>query len=133
MPVFDVTGKIRGKARARITRFGTYTPKTSKDYETLIKGCFVANNGTYTEKPVNVGIIAYFQYPKSYTKKKKAETPIPMKKPDIDNIAKSVLDALNGVAYKDDAQVVSLNVSKYWTQGEERLRVYVFETSEKEE
>ena len=36
----------------------------------------------------------------------------PTKKPDIDNIIKAVLDALNGVAYKDDTQVVQVMATK---------------------
>ncbi|MDF2537449.1 MAG: Holliday junction resolvase [Herbinix sp.] len=38
----------------------------------------------------------------------------PTKKPDIDNIAKVILDALNGIAYKDDTQVVTLEVRKFY-------------------
>lgn len=39
------------------------------------------------------------------------------KKPDCDNLAKSVLDALNGIAYNDDSQITSLHVVKeYGTQ-----------------
>jgi Holliday junction resolvase RusA-like endonuclease len=41
-----------------------------------------------------------------------------MKKPDIDNVAKCFLDAMNGIVYKDDSQVVSLHVTKeYGTVG----------------
>lgn len=38
----------------------------------------------------------------------------PTMKPDNDNIAKSVLDALNGLAYVDDKQIVELKVNKYY-------------------
>ena len=40
----------------------------------------------------------------------------PTTKPDTDNIAKSILDSLNGIAYKDDKQIVSLKVDKYYTE-----------------
>ena len=40
----------------------------------------------------------------------------PVKKPDVDNIAKAVFDSLNGIAYKDDAQVVELSMSKYYAE-----------------
>ena len=39
----------------------------------------------------------------------------PTKKPDLDNIAKAVLDSLNGIAYKDDSQIVSMVVSKKYS------------------
>ena len=40
----------------------------------------------------------------------------PTKKPDLDNIAKIVLDSLNGLAYKDDSQVVSLRIDKFYAE-----------------
>jgi Holliday junction resolvase RusA-like endonuclease len=39
---------------------------------------------------------------------------LPMVKPDTDNIAKGVLDSLNGIAYQDDKQVVELKVNKFY-------------------
>jgi Holliday junction resolvase RusA-like endonuclease len=68
--------------------------------------------------PLKATIEAYHTIPKSKSKKTKEEMREnlirPTKKADADNIAKSVLDALNGVAYKDDSSVVELTVSKYW-------------------
>jgi len=40
----------------------------------------------------------------------------PTIKPDTDNIAKSILDSLNGIAYKDDKQVVMLTVEKWYAE-----------------
>ena len=37
-------------------------------------------------------------------------------KPDTDNIAKSILDSLNGIAYLDDKQVIKLVVEKYYAE-----------------
>lgn len=71
-----------------------------------------------TEKPVRVYIQANFKAPKSWSKRKKAQAALgmyrPTKKPDADNIAKAICDALNGVAYKDDKQIVELKVEKYY-------------------
>ena len=39
----------------------------------------------------------------------------PTVKPDWDNIGKIISDALNGIAYKDDAQVVSCTVEKRYS------------------
>lgn len=41
---------------------------------------------------------------------------MPAKKPDIDNIAKAVLDALNSVAYRDDTQIVELQIRKQYSE-----------------
>ncbi|WP_460268332.1 RusA family crossover junction endodeoxyribonuclease [Clostridium sp. CTA-17] len=45
----------------------------------------------------------------------------PTKKPDVDNIAKIILDSLNGVAYKDDSQIVDLRIIKSYTEETERV------------
>ena len=63
-------------------------------------------------------IEAYYPMPKAFSKKKREMARLrqirPTKKPDCDNIAKSVLDALNGVVYYDDSQVVELVVKKFY-------------------
>jgi Holliday junction resolvase RusA-like endonuclease len=67
------------------------------------------------ETPVAVYIYINHAIPASYSKKRKEaclsrlERP---KKPDLDNVAKGYLDAMNGIVYKDDVQVVSLHVTK---------------------
>jgi Holliday junction resolvase RusA-like endonuclease len=48
----------------------------------------------------------------------------PTTKPDTDNIAKICLDALNGIAYHDDAQIVELQVSKLYSD-EPRVVVWL--------
>lgn len=72
------------------------------------------------DAPLEVHIIAYYEIPKSTSKKKKQEMLEdkirPTIKPDTDNIAKSILDSLNGIAYKDDKQVVDLRVRKQYAE-----------------
>lgn len=120
---FRVEGKPVGKARPRFARMGdgvkTYTPKTTRDYERMIGEGFLSQGGTVFEhKYLSVRITAYFPIPKSTRKAERLlmETGyVPYdKKPDCDNLAKSVLDGLNGVAWIDDKQVVSLKVKKYY-------------------
>ena len=69
-----------------------------------------------SERPLKVSITFVFSPPKSYTKKKlKAIEEGVMyytKKPDLDNLAKTILDAYNNVVYKDDSQVVTLSLNK---------------------
>ena len=117
MEKFEVIGNIVGKGRPRFTRIGgyvrTYTPKKTHDYESLIKEAYPG--GIY-EGALKITINAFFMIPKSYTKKRSAELPGKpyMMKPDIDNIAKSVLDGLNGVAWSDDTQVVEMSITKHY-------------------
>ena len=55
----------------------------------------------------------------------------PCKKPDIDNIAKVILDALNDVAYHDDTQVVSLSMQKKYSR-EAKVEVEIYPVLETE-
>ena len=64
--------------------------------------------------------MAYYGIPKSASKKKHklmlAKVYRPLKKVDVDNLCKSYLDALNEIAYKDDVQVVDLQVRKFYSE-----------------
>lgn len=116
---FEVLGLPMGKQRPRVLKSGwAYTPKETVNYETLVK--YTYQNLHRDEKPLEgyiaANIYAVFPVPKSYSKKKTAELLAGHnnydKKPDCDNIAKMVLDALNGIAYADDSQITHLCVSK---------------------
>lgn len=131
---FEVTGEIVGKARPRMNTYTgkAYTPTKTKNYEYLVKQSFLLKypNAEALEGRASVSILALFQVPKS-TSKKNSEKMLnkqisPTKKPDIDNIAKIVLDALNKLAYKDDTQVVDLNVAKEYAD-RERLIIKIEE------
>jgi Holliday junction resolvase RusA-like endonuclease len=78
---------------------------------------------------LEVYITAFFPIPKSTSKKNRAlmleDKLLPTKKPDSDNIAKVICDALNGVAYGDDTQIVKLVVNKRYTAEEPKVIVYI--------
>lgn len=127
---FEMIGEITGKARPRMNmKTGkVYTPIKTKYYEYYLRQWFIR---AYPEfKPIvkkcKVNIIAYFEIPKSTSKKKKIEMLnneiAPTKKPDIDNITKIILDAMNKFAFKDDTQVTKLEVEKRYS---ENPRIYV--------
>ncbi|MDD6796479.1 MAG: RusA family crossover junction endodeoxyribonuclease, partial [Clostridiaceae bacterium] len=82
-------------------------------------------NGKHLEGNIRATITAYYKIPKSYTKKRvqaiKEGLEYPQKKPDIDNCIKVILDALNGIAYEDDKQVVQVIAVKKWTEDIERV------------
>lgn len=109
--IFTVWGRVVGSARPRVTKFGTYIPKSTRQYRDRIKGEFIAAGGMPLDGPVSVKIDVFRQLPKSRPKGLVLEPDT--YKPDVDNIAKNVLDALNGLAWKDDSQVVELIVRKY--------------------
>jgi Holliday junction resolvase RusA-like endonuclease len=122
---FKVPGRPQGKARPRFVKRGgrtfTYTPKTTASYEKLVAKCFYDRIGgnikdACFEGALQVDITAVFAPPKSTSLKQRKtliDNSMPYeKKPDCDNIAKTILDGLNQAAYKDDKQVVKLSVSK---------------------
>lgn len=136
MVKFKVIGEPVGKARHRYVMRGkhvqTYTPEKTILYEELVKTSYLeqVKDKRMLEGSLNAKITAFFKIPKS-TPKYKAEKMIkgeiiPTKKPDLDNIAKAVLDALNGVAYHDDKQIGTLFVEKYYST-EPRVEVILVE------
>lgn len=126
MVVFTVPGKPQGKARARTTKTGhTYTPEKTVMYEKVVKQCFMESQPRQTwfdGEPLAVNIYARFSIPKSKTKREKLRMMqgyvMPTVKPDADNIAKIICDALNGVAYYDDTQICRLQVIKEYVREE---------------
>lgn len=125
---FTVPGKPQGKARARTgynPRTGqimSHTPDRTVLYENLIKTCYMQETDKIFDagEPLAVCITACFEPIKSISKKQRElmlqGRIYPTKKPDIDNITKAVLDALNGVAYKDDTQVIQIIASKEYAE-----------------
>lgn len=115
-------GKIQAKQRPRFNGKFAYTPKETVNYENWVKACYLEkyNNEKPFEKALEVNIIAFFEIPKSVSKKKKEQMLNneinPTTKPDTDNIAKSILDSLNKIAYLDDKQVVDLRVRKQYAE-----------------
>lgn len=115
--IYSVEGDPVGKQRPKFARGRTYTPKKTVDYEKQIadKARSAMGSSEPLETPVSVYIYINHAVPASYSKKRREsclnrlERP---KKPDLDNCAKAYLDAMNGIVYKDDVQVVSLHVTK---------------------
>ena len=97
-------------------------------YEEYVQQCFKIKypNHDMLEGRISVEITAFLEIPKNTSKKKCLEmlkgTISPTKKPDIDNIAKSILDALNKFVFKDDNQVTKLTVEKKYSEVE---KVYI--------
>lgn len=122
---FKIPGKVQAKQRPRLNLKNgrVYTPQPTINYESYVKWCYsdyAKQKGweKTLENAISAEIEVFMPIPKSDTKKKK-EAKLsgkirPTVKPDNDNIAKSVLDALNGLAYGDDKQIVELKVRKYY-------------------
>lgn len=119
---FFIPGPPRGKGRPRFTRYGqTYTDDKTRAYEAAILDAFQRAEGRfYAEKGEAVGldVLIRMPVPRSWPKKRQQDACdgqlLPLTKPDIDNVCKAVLDALNGHAWKDDAQVARMDVRKQY-------------------
>ena len=128
-----VEGKVKSKQRPRFnTRTGrAFTPKDTVSYENWIKINYQQQSNEYLEGFLKATVIIYFEIPKSYSKKRiqsiREGKEYPSTKKDIDNICKIVLDSLNGIAYKDDSQVVELVAYKRYTEGNERIEFEITE------
>jgi Holliday junction resolvase RusA-like endonuclease len=122
---FTVPGDPRGKGRPRFSRVGkftkTYTDAKTKMYEDKIASA--ARLAMYPHEPLTTPIAVWMHInvpiPASYSKKRKEACllglEMPCKKPDIDNVAKGILDAMNGIVYKDDVQVIRLTLHKQYS------------------
>ncbi|WP_022719921.1 RusA family crossover junction endodeoxyribonuclease, partial [Rhodopseudomonas sp. B29] len=117
-----VAGDPQGKGRARAFRrgnfIGHYTPEKTRTYEGIIRSLAMdAMSGRLPiEAPVEIDLSIIFAVPASWSQKKRAQAIAgeikPAKKPDADNVIKAFTDAMNGVVFKDDAQIVAGRFAK---------------------
>lgn len=116
-----IMGTPKGKGRPRFSLDGhVYTPKGTREAEENIRAEFIRQNPNARmierSTPVAVDIVAFFGVPKSATKAERQAISegkiLHTKKPDADNVLKLVCDALNGVAWEDDAQIVEMRCEK---------------------
>lgn len=123
---FTVPGQPQGKGRPRVGKIGgharMFTPEKTVAYEGLI--AYAAKQAmqgrALIDGPVAVVLDVCCQVPASWSKKKQAQAlagqVFPVTKPDIDNVEKAIFDGLNGVAWKDDVQVVDVCKRKRYAE-----------------
>lgn len=111
-----------GKARPRVTRYGTFMPD---DYEASRQALMLLFGGKIlTDKPLHLSVVAVRSMPKSWSRGRRRETDgqVCLTKPDLDNILGAVMDAI----LDKDSNVVSLEASKVWGF-EDALRIAFYE------
>ena len=120
---FTIKGEIKTKQRPRATIIGgharVYSSKDTILYENYVKSEFQRQCAYYLgTEPLKATITAYFLPSNELAKYGQDVKYVAcMKNKDLDNIAKTILDALNGLAYEDDKQIVELHIEKYYTPG----------------
>jgi Holliday junction resolvase RusA-like endonuclease len=105
---------VRGKGRARFVRATgrTYTPTATTDAMAQVQAAFLATGAPMAPRGVPVAVSVETERRLPASRPKRVEREPDVVKPDADNVAKLVLDALNGVAWEDDTQVTALSVVK---------------------
>ena len=129
--------KPMAKQSFRTTRSGQkYLDPSVIKYRKAIRNMAIAQmrnqKAEKIEGAVNMNIVYAFRRPQSLSKKERNEidggkTVPKTTKPDIDNLTKAILDALNGIAWKDDAQVTQINIQKIWS-AKDQIEVEIWET-----
>lgn len=114
-------GVLHGHARTF-----TDTKHPVHAYKAAIRLAWQASGGSLCDGPMVVNIEAVFPRPKSKVWMSKPMPSYPHTiKPDVDNVQKSILDALNGLAFRDDSQVFISTVTKRVAAGDEQPRTVV--------
>lgn len=131
---FTVRGQAVGKAARVVTRTGrTYLPSRTRDWMSMVQAeaAKVAPDEPWLGA-IAVEIDSYRLPPKSLSKRRRDEalggTRRPTSRPDCDNLSKGICDALSGLVFADDAQVVTLRVAK-WFGAREETRIVVWHIS----
>ncbi|MEG2621444.1 MAG: RusA family crossover junction endodeoxyribonuclease [Clostridia bacterium] len=125
--VFSIPGEPKGKGRPRFSKpkgsqfVRTYTPDATVDYENRVKAMYAYGGFPKLEGPIRMTMVMYFGIPSSGISKKSRQYMIdreilPTKKVDLDNACKIVMDALNGVAFDDDKQIIELRAKKLYSE-----------------
>ncbi len=123
---FTVPGEpvAKGRARAFIKRgkIAHYTPDKTVHYEDLVRMFASRAMGSMPlmTQAVWLTVDAYFPIPRSWPKQKQQDAELMkmrhLKRPDLDNCVKAVEDALNGVVWVDDSQVIQIRASKHYSR-----------------
>lgn len=117
---FTIPGRISGKGRPRFAKRGAfmqaYTPEKTRNTEAMMRA-FAAEamaGKPIFDGPIFLSMLITLNPPASWSKKKRAAALFVTGKPDPDNLVKMV-DSLNGVVWRDDAQICDLHFSRRYS------------------
>lgn len=128
---FEVPGEPVAQPRVKAVHRGgytrVYTPATAKPYKDAVRIVAMGHwRNPPAAGPVLIKIAFRFSRSKAMTWKRRPMDRYPhIKKPDLDNLAKAVLDALNGLVFLDDSQVVALHLEKECIAGDEEPHTWI--------
>lgn len=117
---FVVEGRIQPKQRPKVYRGHAVTPQATVDYEAKVRSAYIAECGELKlTGALQIVMNLYVQIPSGTSKKNREKMLTGEIRPisrtgDIDNLYKAITDALNGVAYDDDSQIVEAVIRKWY-------------------
>lgn len=126
--ILTIPGEPCAQGRPRFTTQGgfvrAYDPAKSRNYKAFVRMIasqeIIKQGWKPTEMPLYAKITAYLGVPTSKSKKFKQGALNgeirPTKKPDMDNLVKTVQDALEGIAFKNDSQIILLVAAKFYSE-----------------
>jgi len=111
---FDIDPQPKRRPRFRRVGAKVFTHSEPKDvaYKKDIQRIAKSQVDYPLDGPLRCEIVFFVKRPKTV----KSKYPTSRRTGDVDNLAKAVLDCLNGIAYEDDAQIISLTCSKYYRE-----------------
>jgi len=127
MIAFTVYGNPVAQGRPRATKLPTgkilvYDPKNAKEWKQLVKLQAIDRKPfALYQGPIVVELSFQLLRPKSLPKKVTEH----IKRPDLENLSKAVLDALKGVVYRDDSQIIELRLRKFYAYEGETAQVHI--------
>ena len=115
---FFIPGLPVPKGRPKLSTRGgfarAYTPAKTRDYESHVQTEALKYLSEPLEGPLCVSLTFYLPIPSSTPKKTPLDGLPHIKRPDLDNLLKSVTDGLNGIAYLDDSHIWKLEATKVY-------------------
>jgi len=122
-----IPGPPRGKGRHRAVRtkdggIRTYTDDATMRAEDRVRAAWVECGRPWVDGPLVMRVEVTVERPGSHWRVNGElsavgkRAPYPTRRPDLSNVMKMVEDALNGCAYKDDAQIVEARLTRRWAR-----------------
>jgi Holliday junction resolvase RusA-like endonuclease len=117
-----IPGKPTGKGRPRFAKGRTYTDPQTDAAELRVQRAWEdSGSPRLHDGPLYFRLLIGVERPQGHFKRDGSlsaaglRAPFPTGRPDLDNVCKLVTDALNGLAYRDDAQIVTLLADRCWS------------------
>lgn len=121
MIAFEIPVVPVPKERARVTRFGTYTPARTREFENHIR-VYAQRNAPENLLILPLKLYCEFHLPKP---KKPKFKEWPAVAADIDNYLKAVMDGMNRIIWKDDSLICHIEAKKLYALDKPKIVVRI--------